>query len=103
VLPVVLILVAYHNRKRKLALRDFGQLSMARVTASSSRVQHGKNSTTTYQDLSIQVLVGGRYLPVSRSLARKQPVPLGVYPCLVDPQSPQRVSIQLDPLAQNLR
>ncbi len=96
--PGVVILVIYHVRKKKRELRERGQLGWARVVSSNRRIRRTQNTTTVVQDISIQVLLGNGQVPISKTLTRDDPVPLGVYPCFVDPQDPENAEIQLKPL-----
>jgi uncharacterized Zn finger protein (UPF0148 family) len=98
-LPITFLVSMYYGRKSTMGLRDRGVLSFARVGASIRRVVRSKNSSRVYQQMAVQVLIDGRYVPITFSVRREDPVPPGVYPCFADPMSPEATVIQLDPLA----
>lgn len=86
------------KRKRTLALRARGVATVVRVLSCTKRVSSGKSSTTVFQELALQVTLGATTIPLSKTLTRDDPVPLGVYPCLVDPQPPHTLVLQPEPL-----
>jgi hypothetical protein len=97
-LPVGVIIAASRSRKRTLRLRDHGKLTFARVGSSEKRIVSGKNSTTTYQDLLLDIELDGKLYRTTESVVQHHPVPLGSYPVLVDPENLKSLVLKLKPL-----
>jgi hypothetical protein len=97
-LPGLAFWAALSSRRTNSRLQKQSVLTFAHVMSCQSETVRGKNSTTILQRLLIEVELGPSRVPTTASVTQDELVPLGAYPCLVDPADLSNMVLKVKPM-----